>query len=80
MAEVEAGEVKRRVVEVLRSAGRPLEVGEIAEALEWRGDLRPLRRVLAGLVREGVVLRVPDYERRRMVYMLAGGGGSGSQA
>ncbi len=77
MARAEEG-VRGKILEVLRHAGKPLEVGEIAEALGWSGDLRHLRRVLASLVREGVVVRIPDYGRRRMVYTLAGGGGGES--
>jgi len=64
------GDVGDRIIEVLRARGRAT-FEEIVEALEWEGDRRPLRRVLAEMVRRGVVVREPDYERRKMVFRLA---------
>jgi len=69
------GELEGRILDLLRSAGRPLTVDEIASGLGWSGDLRPLRRVLAEMVRRGLLVRVPDYERRRMVFKVGGEGG-----
>ena len=66
-------DLEQRIVDLLRGAGRPLGFDEIARGLEWSGDRRPLRRILAKLVREGIVERVPDYEGRRHVYSLGGG-------
>ncbi len=52
-------------------SGKKLTFEELARALSWSGDRRPLRKALADLVREGRVLRVPDYDRRRMVFTAA---------
>lgn len=66
------GEVKEKILEVLRSSEKPLSFAELAAALEWQGPREELRRALAELVREGKVERVPDYERRRMVFRARG--------
>jgi len=71
---VASGGLRERILEVLERAGRPLEFAEIVEALGWEGPREELRLALAGLVREGLVERVPDYERRRMVFRLRGRG------
>jgi DNA-binding IclR family transcriptional regulator len=69
-----SGELEDRILDLLRSAGRPLTIGEIASSLGWEGDLRPLRRILADMVRRGLVERVPDYDRGRMAFRARGGG------
>jgi hypothetical protein len=61
-------DLKARVLSALDTRGLTFE--ELALKLSWTGDRRPLRRALAELVRDGRVLRVPDYERRRMVFAL----------
>ena len=67
MSSGSAQDVKARLLEVI-PYDRGLTFSEIVAALGWTGDRRPLRKALAELVREGRVLRVPDYERRRMTF------------
>ena len=33
-------------------------------------DLREIRRVLAELVREGIIVKEPDYDRRKLMYRV----------
>lgn len=61
-------EIKSRLLQLL-STEKGLTFGEIANLLSWSGDRRPLRKALAELVREGKVRRVPDYTRKRMVFV-----------
>jgi len=67
------GELKDRIVKLLAESGRPLSFPEIVEALGWEGSKEEVRRALADLVREGRVERVPDYERRLMVFRVRRG-------
>ena len=60
-------DIKARLLEVI-PRDRGVTFSEIVAALGWEGDRRPLRKALAELVREGRVLRVPDYERKRMTF------------
>jgi len=46
---------------------------ELLSNLKWEGDLRPLRRLIADMVREGLILKEPDYAKRKMVYRAKGG-------
>ncbi|MGC9209804.1 MAG: hypothetical protein ACP5FT_00815 [Acidilobus sp.] len=66
----EEKELKEMILSVL-SPQRGLTFSEIVQALSWTGDKRPLRKALGDLVREGKVLREPDYERKRMVFRRA---------
>ena len=66
----EEEKVKELILDVL-SSERGLTFSEIAAALSWTGDRRPLRKALSDLVREGKVLREPDYQRKRMVFRKA---------
>ncbi len=36
------------------------------------GDLRGLRRIIADMIREGLIVKEPDYDRRKLVYRIAG--------
>lgn len=67
---VEEEKVKELILNIL-SSERGLTFGEIVVALSWTGDRRPLRKALSDLVREGRVLREPDYQRKRMVFRKA---------
>ena len=69
----EAGELERRILELLRQRG-PMTMEEIIEALGWEGDKRPLRRVVAEMVRKGLLVKKPDYERRKMLFHPASSG------
>mgnify|MGYP001773300648 CR=1 FL=1 len=66
-APTEARDLKARLLEVI-PADRGLTFSEVVALVGWQGDLRPLRRALAELVREGKVQRAPDYERRRVTF------------
>ncbi len=35
------------------------------------GDLRDLRRIIADMIREGLIVKEPDYNRRKLVYRIA---------
>ena len=35
------------------------------------GDLRGLRRIIADMIREGLIVKEPDYDRRKLVYRIA---------
>lgn len=61
---------KERILKLLSKADRPLSIDEIIEALGLEGGREEARRALADLVREGRVERVPDYDRRRMVFRV----------
>jgi uncharacterized protein YutE (UPF0331/DUF86 family) len=63
--------LRRKIVELLR--GRQLTSEDLARELRAAGLLRnPLvfRKVLADLVREGEVLRVPSPERMKFVFTV----------
>ncbi|MCE4599333.1 MAG: hypothetical protein F7C81_03950 [Desulfurococcales archaeon] len=62
-------ELKKLILEVL-SECQPCSFEDLLSHISVKGDLRPLRRALAELIREGVVVKVPDYERRKLMYML----------
>ncbi len=60
--------------EALQLLGRePLEAGEVLRLFEEKLGLRRMeaRRLLARLVSDGLVERVPDYDRGRMVFRRA---------
>lgn len=63
--------LKERVLGIISDKG--LTFNEIASLLSWSGDRRPLRKVLASLVREGKVQRVPDYDKKKMVFRRLSG-------
>jgi hypothetical protein len=74
---VEHGRIRATVTECL-TGGRSLTFDEVYECVTSKlGDARKIevREVLSELIREGVVKREPDYERRRMVFRLSEGGG-----
>ncbi len=62
--------LKKRILSVLQSKDMGASFDEI-RSLVGDVDVRGLRLVLAELVREGVVERVADYEKRRMVFRAA---------
>jgi len=61
--------LRARILDILSKRG-DLSFEELLAELGWSGDLRVLRRVLAGMVREGVIVKEPDYSKRKMVYRL----------
>ena len=67
----EGEDLKRRILEILSQRG-PMSFEELLSNLKWEGDLRPLRRLIADMVREGLILKEPDYTKRKMVYKVAG--------
>ncbi|MCE4611381.1 MAG: hypothetical protein F7B17_05360 [Desulfurococcales archaeon] len=64
-------DLEKRILEILREGPRTFE--ELVEALSWSGDKRGLRRVLAEMVKSGIIVKEPDYERRKMVFKVRGG-------
>ncbi|WP_048061481.1 hypothetical protein [Hyperthermus butylicus] len=70
-------DVARAIIEVLKEARGPLTFDEIFEGVSSRlaGSARKfeIREILSSLVRENIVVREPDYERKRMVYRLREG-------
>ncbi|GBF08815.1 MarR family transcriptional regulator [Aeropyrum pernix] len=66
------GELEARILRILGESGG-LTMEELVERLGWSGDRRPLRRAVASLVRKGLVVKVPDYSRGKVVLKAAGG-------
>ncbi len=62
-------ELKRLIISVLQNC-QPCSFEDLLNYMSFRGDLRALRKALAELVREGVVVKVPDYERKKLLYAL----------
>lgn len=61
--------LKERVIRAIEELGSAT-FDEIVERIEWSGDRRPLRALLAKLVREGILVREPDYGRRKFVFRV----------
>ena len=64
---MDINELKNNILFLLEKNDE-LTFDEIKKLLNWSGDSRPLRKALAELVRESKVDRVPNYERKRMVF------------
>jgi len=63
-------ELKEKIIATLK--GKEMTLEELAGALGVKGrELRELRKGLAELVREGVILKKPEYEKRRHVFLLS---------
>ncbi len=62
-------DLRSRILDVLSRLGS-LSFEELLAELRWDGDLRVLRRVLADMVRDGVLVKEPDYSKRKVVYRL----------
>lgn len=68
---VEAESLRKEILKRLCSVGgRVVSFEEIRRWLDT--DMRVARRVLAELIREGLVERLPDYESRRMGFKASG--------
>jgi len=63
--------------EVLRALCKcaPCTFEELVQALGYEGDLRDVRRLVADMVREGVVAKKPDYARGKVVLVSPEGCG-----
>jgi Fe2+ or Zn2+ uptake regulation protein len=74
---VKLSDYRRAVIEVVRSAGRPLTFNELLSGVERllasRVNRFLLRRAVAELVREGAIIRLADHERRVMVFAVPHG-------
>jgi predicted transcriptional regulator len=68
---VSEDDLRSRILDALSRRGS-LSFEELIAELRWSGDLRVLRRVLASMIREGVIFRKPDYSKRKMVYSVGG--------
>jgi len=51
----------------------PCTFEELVETLGLEGDKRPLRRIIADLVREGLVRKKPNYEKGKLEYEASPG-------
>ncbi|MFP3144761.1 MAG: hypothetical protein RXQ93_07095 [Caldisphaera sp.] len=60
-------EIKNKILFLLEENSN-LTFDEIKKLLDWKGDSRPLRMALSDLVRESKVERIPNYDRKRMVF------------
>jgi len=58
---------RRTVLEALCRCA-PCTFEDLVEALALEGDKRPLRKILADLIREGLVEKKPNYERGKLEY------------
>jgi len=61
-------ELKKEVLSVLRGKGE-LTFEELATYVKV--DKLLLREVIAAMIKEGVILKVPNFERGKFVYKLA---------
>ncbi|MCE4608160.1 MAG: hypothetical protein F7B61_04290 [Caldisphaeraceae archaeon] len=68
---MEEKEIEKNILFLLPDHGS-LTFEEIKAKVGWEGDLRPLRKALSCLIREGLVERIPDYERKRMTFRKRG--------
>jgi DNA-binding HxlR family transcriptional regulator len=66
---VSGEDLRSRILSILSKRGS-LSFEELLAELGWSGDLRVLRRVLADMVREGIIVKEPDYSRRKIVYLI----------
>jgi DNA-binding HxlR family transcriptional regulator len=66
---VSGEDLRSRILSILSKRGS-LSFEELLAELGWSGDLRVLRRVLADMVREGIIVKEPDYSRRKIVYRI----------
>ncbi|MFZ8794826.1 MAG: hypothetical protein ACO2O2_13225 [Acidilobaceae archaeon] len=62
-------DLRSRILSILSKRGS-LSFEELLAELGLSGDLRVLRRVLADMVREGIIVKEPDYSRRKVVYLI----------
>ena len=62
-------ELKARILSLIKIKGS-ITFEELARELGWSGDKRPLRSVIAELIREGFIVKTADYNRRRLVYRV----------
>jgi len=62
-------DIKSKIVDIIRRKGS-CSFEELIAELRWSGDLRIVRSAIVALVYEGVIVREPDYGRRKIVYKL----------
>ncbi len=62
-------ELERLIIDYLKSR-EMVSFIEVSQSLPENADLRVARRVFADLVKKGVVERIPDYEKGRVLYRL----------
>ncbi len=62
-------DLKIKIIGILSKRGG-MSFEELLAELGWSGDLRVLRRVIAEMIREGVIVKEPDYSKRKMVYRV----------
>lgn len=67
-------DVEKALVDLLSRSKTALTFEEIHKALLNMGinaQKKAVREALAGLIRSGIVIREPDYERKKMVFRIA---------
>ncbi len=64
---MDINELKNNILFLLEKNDE-LTFDEIKKMLKWTEDSRPLRKALSELVRESKVQRVPNYEKKRIVF------------
>ncbi|ALL01746.1 hypothetical protein Pyrde_1703 [Pyrodictium delaneyi] len=66
--------LEKAILEILSKSKNGLTFDEIYNALlEHDSNVKKetIRETLAGLVRRGIIIREPDYERKKMVFRIA---------
>lgn len=66
---------RETILRILREC-QPCTWEELLARLRDEGiapsDLRDLRHIIADMIREGLIVKEPDYDRRKLVYRIAG--------
>ncbi|MEB3765599.1 MAG: hypothetical protein GSR77_05500 [Desulfurococcales archaeon] len=64
-------EIEKIILRSLESLGQISSFTELLQYLPPNTDRRIARRVFASLVKKGIIVRRPDYEKKRLVYCLS---------
>lgn len=64
-------EIEKIILRCLESLGEISSFTELIRCLPPNTDLRTARRVFASLVKKGIIVRRPDYRKKRLVYSLS---------
>ena len=66
---------RETILRILREC-QPCTWEELLARLRDEGiapsDLRDVRHIIADMIREGLIVKEPDYDRRKLVYRIAG--------
>lgn len=61
--------VKEEIINIIRKKGS-ISMDELVNELGWKDDKRLLRRIVADMVRNGIIVKEPDYDKRKLVFKL----------